>query len=156
MRILLHAIFIAGFTFALYSGCDSLGQRKRPYGYVRLGKLADFQQEQQFLPDLRLLVRKDAAGYSAMSTLCTFDLSSLKQVASDSGYVWKSESTSSTYSAEGKVLTGPAQHDLPYYRMVLDQWDIKSPKNTLYVYIGDEQPASWRLKISDSPSQSQQ
>lgn len=114
---------------------------------MRLGEVSGFLVNEKYLPDLRVLVRKDARGLYAMSTECTHDLSALRLVERDGRRVFVSDYSTSTYDWNGKVLSGPAKGDLPYYYLRVDSGVYGGPKDTLYVDVGDERPATWRLWI---------
>lgn len=82
-----------------------------------------------------------------MSTSCTYDLTELRREVTSQGEFWVSEETSSRYDANGKVISGPAVADLPYYEMKLDVSKIGGPPDTLYVIIGSERSPDWRFTI---------
>lgn len=123
-------------------------ERTRPYGYMTLGALKDFTKSEYFFPEKRLLLRRDDAGFYIMSTSCTYDLTALVPVKRDEGpRRWLSQYTKSSYSDTGEILTGPATKGLPYYRLKLDSLEFGGPKNGLYVHVGEEVPANWRLPV---------
>ena len=80
-----------------------------------------------------------------MSTECTYDLTPLKRIKAGESFIFKSEYSSSTYSSDGEVLSGPSESNLPFYRLVLDASKIGGKLDTLYAVIGDEVSSSWRL-----------
>ena len=122
---------------------------ERPYGYLKLGKVQDLLRTETFLSNDRLFVRHDESGFSVMSTLCTKDLSPLVLKKSPEGdRMWVSRYSASTYRLNGKVITGPAIRDLPYYELKLDSSKYGGPKDTLYAVIGQERAPSWRLAIA--------
>lgn len=124
------------------------GSSKRPYGYLRLGLVDEFMKDTEtYVAEDRILVRFDGQGFSAMSTQCTYDLSPLVRKMTAQGQVWASEYSTSTYSWDGKVLTGPAKEDLPYYEVRLESGKYGGPINTLYVAVGEERPKGWTLKV---------
>jgi hypothetical protein len=145
---LVHLLPLFAVLLALtFTGCEP-SHRERPFGYLRLGPVGNFLKEETFLESDRLLVRHDAGGFSIMSTECTKDLSPLHLEQSPSGErIWKSKYTASSYSYDGKVLTGPAIKDLPYYDLRIDAKVYGGPKDTLYVEIGKERSKEWRLKV---------
>lgn len=121
--------------------------KKRPFGYMRLGEVSGFLVPEKYLPDLRLLIKRDDRGLYAMSTECTHDLSALRLVERNGEKIFISDYSTSTYDWNGKVLSGPAKANLPYYSLRVDSGVYGGPKDTLYVDIGDERPPSWRLPI---------
>lgn len=125
------------------SGCHDQ-VRKRPIGWMRLGPLKDFLAEETYLSEQRLMVRRDSAGFSVMSTMCTYDLSALRRVVTGDTYIWTSTLTDSKYHADGTVLSGPATAALPYYELRIDALVHGGPVDTLYVQIGIEKDKSWR------------
>ncbi len=128
----------------LLSGCSS-DHRKRPFGFVTLGAIEDLKRPTSFFSDKALLLKYDQRGFSAMSLLCTYDLAPLeiKQVGNDSILV--SKFTSSSYSMDGKVLSGPATVNLPYFELVAAQSAPGKPADTLFAKIGEEKDPSWRF-----------
>ncbi len=139
----------------LFQGCDLAdvsGNRKRPVGYLKLGKAADFRDSQQYLPEAWLVLMHDENGFYAMSSLCTYDLTPLSQASSESGIIWESKYSTSRYDQQGKVISGPAKHALPYYRLRFDSGVYNGPKDTLYALIGDEVEPGWRLQIPEAAS----
>jgi len=142
----LSAIVVTLLVFSLISGCDACA-RKRAYGYLRLGNVKNFLGPETYLEAERLLIKRDKRGLSAMSTMCTKDLSPLKRKKTSTGFIFESEITASRYDYTGKVLSGPASIDLPRYQLVLSALTIEDPMETLYVKIGIERPADWRLPV---------
>jgi Rieske Fe-S protein len=94
-----------------------------------------------------LLLRRDELGWYAMSTLCTHDLSVLRRRNGPNGPMLASVYTSSTYDLNGKVLSGPAIKDLPYYELYVEQGVAEGARDTLYARIGSEKPREWRLPV---------
>lgn len=121
--------------------------RTRPYGYIKIGKISELMQPESRLWDLRLIVRYDQGGFSAMSTECTYDLAPLKTKMKDGREILYSDFSDSTYDLSGKVLTGPSKFALPYYRLEFGQGAYEGPYDTLYVAVGEEKDPSWRLAI---------
>jgi nitrite reductase/ring-hydroxylating ferredoxin subunit len=121
--------------------------RKRPPGWFKLGKVVDFSEAETYLADKRLLLRKDARGFSVMSTECTHDLSALLPKKTNAGVVFFSEYSDSQYAEDGKVLHGPAVQDLPYFELRIDESVYGGPKDALYVQVGTEVPKDWRLAV---------
>lgn len=111
---------------------------------MRLGPVKDFPFGETFLTDKRFLVRHDSGGYSAMSTLCTYDLSALS-LTTEGDLI--SKFNPSRYAHDGHVLKGPAVKNLPYYELVLDRDDIDKPLEYFFVRVGTEVSADWRLKV---------
>ena len=119
--------------------------RTRPYGDVHLGKIADLAVPETRLPLHNLIVRFDSAGFSAMSTMCTYDLTPLKFELRDGREILVSEYSTSTYDLQGHVLTGPAKLPLPYYQLTFASSVYGGPVDSLYAKIGYEVPEGWRL-----------
>jgi hypothetical protein len=126
---------------------------ERPFGYLRIGTVTELSNPFNYFPDLRLLLRYDQKGFSVMSTICTHDLTPLRKVRTEQGVIFRSDYTTSTYSEYGKVLQGPAKEDLPYYRLVIasGNYEKLGITDTLFVYIGDIRPATWRLMPKNKP-----
>ena len=124
-------------------------RQKRPYGTERLGRIEDLLGAETYLERNHFLVRRDQVGFSVMSTLCTLDLSPLLMRHSEDGQCeLVSRRTSSKYDCYGKVLNGPAKHDLPYYEIFAAPGEYEQRKaDTLYVWIGKEKPPAWRFRI---------
>lgn len=137
-------IVMLGVTLA---SCD-FGVRKRPFGFMELGNVLDLRSPQIFFPEKRLLLRRDKDGFYVMSTQCTHDLSTLIFKETEEEARFFSPWTSSVYDEAGNVLQGPAKRPLPYFR--LDHWKNANGE-VLVAVIGDEVPASWRLKLKSSP-----
>ncbi len=102
-------------------------------------------QGETHLAKERFYIRRDARGISIMSTLCTRDLYPLRLDAANSE--WISDYSGARYSLEGKVVKGPAVKDLPYYKLELREGVIEGPIDTLYVVVGREVNADWRLSV---------
>ncbi len=131
----------------LVIGCTSDGLQ-RPYGYMRLGKVVDFPSGETYLPDLRLVVRRDDRGFSVMSTDCTVDLSPLTRKEGERGVTWISSYTTSSYTSAGEVLSGPSKRRLPHYNLKVSSGVYGGPLDTLYVEVGVERDAAWRLELA--------
>lgn len=121
--------------------------RKRPFGYVRLGPAKNYLATETYEKDYNLLIRRDKQGLYAMSTKCTHDLSNLLLNRAGGRIVFSSSYSPSTYDQNGKVLTGPAKFDLPYFRLKIEAGKYGGPRNTLYAVIGDEVGPSWRMSL---------
>jgi len=132
------------------NSCDQV--RKRPVGWIRLGPVKNFLADETYLSDERLMIRRDQAGFSAMSTMCSYDLSALRRVVTGDTYIWVSNFSDSKYTATGEVLEGPATAPLPYYYLRIDALVHGAPKDTLYVQIGIERDKSWRLPFGTPPA----
>ncbi len=127
-------------------GCHP-NERARPIGYFRVGKLSSLAAPEIYDRDAGLLIRRDQNGLYAMSTLCTYDLSPLNIVNTAEGRILASPETTSKYSMNGDVLSGPAVEPLPYFELVLDRGEIDGPIDTVYAQIGRAISRDWRLKI---------
>lgn len=139
-------LILAGLLSAVIS-CEPT-VRNRPYGYLRLGALADLSAPETVVPEAGVVVRRDSRGFFAMSTLCTHDLTQLVlDEGADGQRKWRSRSSTSSYSFDGDVLSGPAVQRLPYFELQLQSGTYGGPKDTLYVIVGSEKPPSWRLSI---------
>ncbi|NDC38571.1 MAG: hypothetical protein EBZ48_11020 [Proteobacteria bacterium] len=144
---LLLSVAICLGALLTFSGCEEAVKR-RPYGFLRVGPLSDFLQSETYRPDLRMLFRRDDAGLSVMSTLCTHDLSPLVLIRHpDGSEVFASEYSKSRYRKDGEVTSGPAVADLPYYKLKIDEGVYGGPRDTLYVEVGSEVPSTWRLPL---------
>jgi hypothetical protein len=120
---------------------------ERPPGYLRIGKLEELLAPETFLPEMRFLVRRDAKGLSAMSTLCTFDLSPLQRKWDHDRFVWVTRYNPSRYSYDGKVIRGPAEADLPYYEVRIEPSVPGGPPDTVYVRVGAKRTPEWRTPL---------
>ncbi|MCB0310128.1 MAG: Rieske (2Fe-2S) protein [Bdellovibrionales bacterium] len=127
-------------------GCEQ-SVKKRPIGWLKLGKISELMVPETFLQDKRILVRFEEGGFTAMSTECTHDLTPLKLVETPNGKEFHSEYTSSRYDARGHVLSGPSKANLPFYFLKFDSESYGGAVNTLYVEIGVEKPESWKLSL---------
>lgn len=134
-------------SLMLLSACEP-AVRNRPYGEIRLGKLVDLLGPENSIERAQILLRRDDRGWYAMSLLCTKDLSILQR----RGDILASRYTPSTYDLSGNVLTGPAVKNLPYYKLYVDQGSPGSPRDTLYVEIGEEASSDWRLPVPTESS----
>lgn len=115
----------------------------RPYGDIKVGPVSAFPLGEHFHNELRLYIRHDEKGISAMSTLCPYDLTPLRLVGDE----WVSDYSESRYAKDGSLKHGPSIAALPYYKIYLDSGQIGGPKDTLYVAIGEERPSAWYLTI---------
>jgi nitrite reductase/ring-hydroxylating ferredoxin subunit len=148
-----YSIFVSyGFVIACILGslvgCKS--DLKRPYGFVRVGKVDSFNLGQTWLKQFRLVVNRDKLGIFVMSTECTFDGTPLNLITVDDSFILKSSYSDSSYSNFGKVLTGPAKSDLPYYKTLQAAEKLGGAIDTLYVVIGSEVGEKWRMSYNDS------
>ena len=130
----------------LFSGCAD--GRRRPPGYFRIGHISGLLGRAQELKDFDLIIRRDEQGLSAMSTQCTYDLSRLALRKTEQGLVLYSPFSQTTYDLEGRVLSGPAKVNLPYYEIQFNAGVYGGPGDTLYVYVGREVSPSWRLPVT--------
>jgi len=149
-RKLSNLLSIILLTIFLNSCFDQV--RKRPVGWMRLGPVKDFLADETYLSEKRLMIRRDQGGFSAMSTMCTYDLSALRRVVTGDTYIWVSSFSDSKFSATGEVLEGPARAPLPYYYLRIDALVHGGPIDTLYVQIGIERDKSWRLPFGTQPA----
>lgn len=138
------------FIVPLLLGCNLAGGRSRPQGFMRLGPIADLaSRSETFLPEVRILVRHDKGGFSAMSTECTYDLAALSPTRRDGKVVWTSPFSTSSYDEFGHVLSGPARKALPYFKLRVEAGSVgqgtPAQADTLFVEIGTEMPETWRL-----------
>ena len=129
---------------AVILACNSSGM-KRPYGFMRLGTLEELSSSETYLPDQRLMVRRDANGFSVMSTTCTFDLTPLTRSEQVDSITWRSSYTESEYAYNGEVKRGPTKHALPYYNIKIDAAVYGGVKDTLYAEVGTERDETWRF-----------
>ncbi len=125
--------------------------QKRPPGYIKLGKVAEMADAETFFGDKRLLLRRDLNGFYVMSTECTYDLSPLVRKTTEGGAeVFYSPYSGVTYALDGAVVSGQAKAPLPYYKLEFNRGVIDGPVDTLYVKVGEEVPAGWRLQLARS------
>lgn len=140
-------VLVSVFVCISLNSCDT-SVRKRPDGFLKIGKVSDFLDAEVYLPDKRLMVRHDQRGISVMSTECTHDLSPLKKIEAGDSYIFASQYSDSKYDNLGRVISGPAKAPLPYYRVELASNSYESQvRDTLYVHIGKEVSIDWRLPI---------
>jgi Rieske Fe-S protein len=115
---------------------------------LNLGLVAELsQREETFFSDLKILLRRDSAGFYAMSTACTYDLSPLIFSERDGKLLWRSQYTESAYNPDGSVAHGPTKYPLPYYKLQVASGTIGGPPDTIFVEVGVERPSSWRLSV---------
>lgn len=129
----------------IISGCNSPHNQKRPPTYLTLGFVEDLKRPETYLADKRLLLRLDEQGFWVMSTQCPYDSSPLRPKEEGGKIIFASDLSDSTYSVEGEVLTGPAKHPLPFYKLEIAEHIVGGPKDTLYVHLGSEVDSDWRL-----------
>ncbi|MCX6113610.1 MAG: hypothetical protein NTV65_00125 [Proteobacteria bacterium] len=124
------------------------GPQRRPVGFFRLGPVASLgQSEQTFFSESKIMLRHDQGGFFAMSTACSYDLSPLLLVEKDGELIWRSQLSESTYAPDGSVLHGPTKNPLPYYQLNLAAGNYGGASDTLFVKVGVERSASWRLLV---------
>jgi nitrite reductase/ring-hydroxylating ferredoxin subunit len=121
--------------------------RKRPFGYIRLGKVSELLNEATLIPQQGMLVRHDERGFFAMSVMCTHDLRVLEKREIDGRLIFVCPHDHSIFDLNGILLKGPAKLHLPYYKLELDAGKYEGPKDTLYCRVGDEVASDWRLAI---------
>lgn len=135
--------------------CSSAG-KKRPFGYMRLGPVNEMLSPETFMEQKGILLQRDDRGFYAMSTYCTYDLARLviKSDKENGQRRLVSRFSKSTYDMNGKVLSGPAVSDLPFYKLKMAV-EFSTPPgeaievkvDNLYVKIGDEVSPDWRLNV---------
>lgn len=154
-RVVRH-LWVAAVCCAVISllGCSE--GLKRPPGYLRIGHVSGLVGKARNLEEFDLIVRRDEGGLSAMSTQCTYDLSPLLLRRVDGKLVLVSQYSSSTYDIDGRVLSGPARVDLPYYELRFEAELYGGPRNTIYVQLGREVGPSWRLPVTAEMEQAAQ
>lgn len=124
------------------------GPKRRPAGFLNLGLVAQLsQREETFFSDLKILLRRDAGGFYAMSTVCTYDLSPLIYSERDGKLLWRSQFTESAYNPDGSVAHGPTKYSLPFYKLEVAPGTIGGLPDTLFVEVGVERPALWRFPV---------
>ncbi len=122
-------------------------EKKRPPGFLNIGKIVEVGQKTAFLPDKEVFITRDERGISVMSTLCSYDLSPLRLVTEGDRQIFVSDYSESKYDIGGHVLHGPATKDLSFYAARVDSGDYGGPKDTLYVDFAKEVDRSWRLAL---------
>lgn len=150
-RVFMRAVALAAaslIVLLLFVSCTKK-VKKRPYGYFRLGPVAEYLAPETRLEKFNLLLRRDEGGLYVMSTVCTHDLTYLLRKTVGEEDIFVSQYTASKYDINGKVISGPATADLPYYELKIDAGVYGGPKDTLYAYIGKEVSREWRLKVPD-------
>jgi hypothetical protein len=90
-----------------------------------------------------------------MSTQGTYDLSQLELRRVDGKLVLVSAYSTSTYDLDGRVLTGPATVNLPFYELQFEPKVVGEPRNTLFARVGREVAPSWRLPVTAEMTASQ-
>lgn len=129
---------------ALLSGCE----KKRPPGFLNIGRIADVGQKTAFLVDKEIFLLRDERGVSVMSSLCSYDLSPLRLVSEGDRQIFVSDYSESRYDISGHVLHGPATKDLSFYAVRIDAWEYGGTKDTLYVDFSREVDRNWRLPLT--------
>lgn len=148
-RFTLNVRYFIVMVILLLVACEP-SSRERPLGVVRLGawqRFAQMEPGELVLHDYRLLLRRDERGWSAMSLLCTSDLSPLVRREANGSFEWYSELSGVTYDSEGNIRSGKARRRLPFYEIFVDQGPPNSPV-MLYAYLGREKDPDWRLRPS--------
>lgn len=118
------------FTFA---GCKSK-RFIRPPGEHDLGEIGSLLFARQHIADRAMLVYRDERGWSCLSTRCTYDGCDLTY--QDQNFFCSC--CNSHFTHEGRVLTGPAEHPLPYFEM-------RFKDNHLYALAGNEVAPDYRF-----------
>lgn len=124
-------------------GCEV----KRPPGFLTIGKVAEVASRSHFLQEKNFYLIRDDQGIAVMSTLCSHDRLPLKLVKDNGREIFVSDYNPSRYDLSGRVISGPAKHDLLFYALRIDSGVYGGPKDTLYVKIGSEVPREWRLRL---------
>lgn len=143
----IYSFLIFGIFVALNITACEPKVRERPYGDMRLIKVAEMTGDERYFSELGFLLRRDSGGFYVMSTVCTHDLTTLKRRSSPQGDIFVSSDSTSSYDINGKVLTGPAIGDLPYYSLKLESGVYGGPIDTLFVEVGEKVPSNWRFKV---------
>lgn len=150
-RELVFRLLVAGALCAGVSACF-WGPQRRPAGFLNLGLVRELAQSKElFFSDLKILLRRDDGGFYAMSTACTYDLSPLFFSEQNGQKLWRSQFSASAYDLDGRVAHGPAKYPLPYYRLQVAPGTIGGAADTLFVAVGIERDASWRLPVPPAP-----
>ena len=145
-RFLVLSLIVVS-ALSLLSGCD-IGTKRRPPGLFTLGSVKTLQNSPlTVFPELKIAVRYDAGGFSAMSTACTYDLSPLVRSGVGEKEYWRSMYTTSEYKLDGTVRRGPARSNLPYYELRLAPGQYGGMADTLFVMVGVERAREWRLAV---------
>lgn len=133
----------------LCAGCTN-SPKRRPVGVLGVGDYRQFTEPYTYRPDVQLVVFKDERGLSFMSTECTYDLALLQLAPGPSGALeFTSAFSTSRYSLDGKVLSGPANFPLPFYRARYAEEVLGGPKTSIYVEIPGEVGSDWRLALPE-------
>ena len=123
-------------------------EKKRPPGYLSLGKVSAIAVVSGFLPDMQVYIHRDERGVSIMSTLCAYDLSPLRLIEEGGNKVFVSDYTTSRYDVSGHVIQGPADKDLSFYTGRVDAGEYGGEQDTLYVDFSKEVNREWRLPLA--------
>ena len=141
----INLLFLCLLLATVIGGCET--SRKRAVGYFHLGNASELAAEgEHFFEDLRILLRHDKGGFSAMSTECPYDGAILAHVRQGDSWVWRSPTSGNVYDEHGKVVRGTSTYSLPFYELRLDRDSYNGKIPTLYVHVGVEREESWRLK----------
>lgn len=151
--LLKRASLLAALTvlISVLSACNPAAQ-KRPFGYIKLGKVRELLGQETIIERGGLILRRDAKGFFIMSTYCTKDLSHLAVTKGEGGATLSCPYDHSSFDGEGKVLTGPAISDLPYYKLEYSPDTYGGPVDSLYVKVGEEVAKDWRLELPGAPA----
>ena len=149
MRVKLRQVIIPVIVLGLVGGLMSCrsGGKTRPFGYFRLGKIAELLEPETQFANFGLILRHDSSGFSVMSTYCTYDLAALELRQGEAGPVLVCPRSGSAYSTDGRVLKGPAKANLPYFKLELAESEYGGPKDALYAAVGVERSPHWRLQV---------
>jgi len=138
---------LCGLLVVLFNVTSCSDERKRPIGFHRLGPIQRYMSDMVEVPDHRLVVRYDSQGFSSMSTQCSRDLNPLSKKEVAGRQVYSCDLCGSQFSLDGQPVSGPAHTALPYYSLHIDAPSVGAAKDTLYVRVGDEVSAQWRLLV---------
>jgi cytochrome b6-f complex iron-sulfur subunit len=140
---LLNIISACGVCSSFFlNGCKASSHAPAPVRRVRIGFLRDFTDPQRILFLERILVRRDVNGLSALSLTCTHQSCMVKTLDSEQkDYVCPCHG--SRFDSSGKVIQGPAEKDLPW--LLLDLDDIQQ----VWATFGKPVTEEWRLTVPE-------
>ena len=129
----------------LFSKCNSANNSTSKIRKKNLAIATSFAYGSTLLPIERLLIIRDHQGFAAMSLVCTHQMCLVRPINNQTQLVQQEFSCpchGSRFNQTGQVLTGPANRDLPWYKLEYSQ------ARELIVNFEEHVPSSWRLADS--------
>ena len=137
---ILRLLALCGCGNLVLAGCEAPSDAPTPIRRVRLGSLGEFTAPSRILFLERVLVRRDERGISAMSLTCTHQ-SCMVQKQSSENDEYLCPCHGSRFDPSGKLLQGPAQRDLPWLPLEIDN------TQQIWATFGSPVTSEWRLSI---------